>query len=197
VVLILGSELGGDDSDLHAQVEDLEEVYDWGGHVHCHFRWCKVVLPISLRETVALHLQCTLKNILHEKTASELHVGHTLLHDHTAALSIVPGANNDIILHTKYLASGKKSIERQTHAGKCQHYTLLHNHSCILLYTVWLNAGVQVLVCQTYRQCRERGWEGCKVSVAPRAPAWDLKSSLLFSDAKFATVQPSHIYLHT
>ena len=137
-----------------------------------------------------MHLQCTLRSILPEKTVSELHVGHTLLHDHTAALSTAPGANNDIILHTKYLVSGKKSIERQTQENVSTRLFCI-NHSCIL-YTVWLNAGVQVLVCQTCRQSRERGWEGWKVAVAPCAPAWDLKSSLLFSDAKFATVQPIH-----
>jgi len=69
----------------------------------------------------------------------------------------------------------------------------MHRHSCILC-TVWLKAGENVLVCQTYRQCRERG--GRKVAVALCAPTLDLKSSLLFSDAKFGTVQPSHIYTH-
>ena len=43
-----------------------------------------------------MRLQCILKSILPEKALSELHVGHTLLHDHTAALSTS---------YTKYLVS--------------------------------------------------------------------------------------------
>jgi len=70
-----------------------------------------------------LHLQCILKSILPEKALSELHVGHALLHDHTAALSTAPGANNDIILPTKYLVSlGTKPFAvRRKGLGTCVH----------------------------------------------------------------------------